>query len=113
MSGDRATIPAGSFRILASGTNIPGSGSGVLEIEDSTTQEFRAMEIWNSGGATVNIYTGPDANLDLFCIMPGLASAMIKMDRAPINLSAGTRLSVRAVAAGAISTGELVINFWR
>lgn len=110
---DLGSVPAFSLRTLASTTNITASGGSVLELSASTPTEARVMEFWNTTGATVNIYTGPDANLDLFCIAPGMSTQAVKCDRGPVTLSAGTRLSVRAAANTAISAGELIINFWR
>lgn len=106
------SIPAGSFRIDASTSNIPASASSPLEVTSATGYDVCGLEIANGTAADVTVYLGPDTNLDVLTISPGLTSGVVVQQRQPCIISQGARIAVRASANAAISSGRLIINLW-
>lgn len=104
--------PAFQSNTLASSTNIPTSAGNPLEIEDNTLQDISSIDVSNTTGGVVHIYLGSNTALKLLMIVPGIASGIAIMQRAPVVIPKGSRISVRNGAAAALNTGNFIINGW-
>ncbi len=77
-----------------------------VELIASTGSEINQLEIFDSSGETLKLALGAAASeVDLLLVTPG-GNGII-----PVNIPAGTRVSIRAVSATA-SVGEIDINFY-
>lgn len=75
-----------------------------VELIASTGSEINQLEIFDSSGETLKLALGAAASeVDLLLVTPG-GNGII-----PVNIPAGTRVSIRAVSATA-SVGEIDIN---
>lgn len=101
-----------SFQVTASSTNVPSSAGDPLELEDVLPDDIKMIEIVNDLGGPTELLIGPNANLDRVCIIPGYSSTVVHQQPRECLISKGMRLSVRNLAAAAISTGTLTINCW-
>lgn len=101
-----------SFQVTASGTNVPSSAGDPLELEDVMPDDIKMIEIANNLGGPTELLLGPNTNLDRVCLIPGFASTIVHQQPRECLIPKGTRLSIRNVAAAAISTGTLTINLW-
>jgi len=86
--------------------STPVTTGAWVQLIASTASAVNMMEIFDSSGQTMEIGTGAAASeTRLVIVFPG-GNGQI-----PVNIPAGTRVSVRAVSASA-SVGELDINFY-
>lgn len=88
-----------------SSTNIPGSASSPVEVVASTAAAVQKVLTVEDIGEFIGLYTGAVAAEVLKCVLP-LGGGEVQVD-----IPAGTRISLRAMGAAAISTGSIAINF--
>jgi len=112
MSSNVRGILIASFQVTASSTNVPTSAGDPLELEDVLSDDVKMIEIVNSLGGPTELLMGPNTNLDRVCIIPGVASTVIHQQPRECLIPKGSRLSIRNLAAAAISTGVVTINLW-
>lgn len=101
-----------SFHVNAASTNVPTSAGNPTELEDAMPDDVKMIEIVNSLGGPIELLLGPNTNLDRICIVPGVASTVIHQQPRACLIPKGVRLSMRNLAAAAISSGLLTINLW-
>lgn len=106
------SVTAFNSLTLASGTNIPSSAGNPLELEDNTLQDISSMDFSNSTAGNVGIYLGADTDLRLVCIIPFIASGIVTLQRQPVMIPKGSRISARNMAAAALNSGSLILNGW-
>lgn len=121
MSGVRtllAKVPSQKLRVdLTSSTVATGAWTEILTAANNL-KACTAIQVFYTGEGILRLSrgsagseTGTDSNNVSnefpFYIMPGGSPDML----IPVEISAGVRLSVRAVDQ-AVSTGELIINFF-
>ena len=106
--------PAGSYVITAGAdpADIPKSSAAALEIEDSLPKDVMSIQVVSNVAANTYLYLGPDANRKVLMVIPGYESTVITLERQPLALPAGARLSIGAVLDTDITTGSVVINLW-
>lgn len=102
-----------AFTAAANPGDIPGSAASPRQLTANLGSDISSIEIANNLGAPVNLYTGPDASLQLLCIIPGFASTAVVQQRQPVVIPQGSRLSIRAAGTSAITAGSLIINAWK
>jgi len=108
----RGSHPAFQY-VVPTTPAIPASGSGPLEIASSLPEDATAMDIQYTGILAVDLYQGPDSNLKKIMTIGGvLTSGVNVIPRAPVMLSKGSRLSIRANANATIGAGTFIINGW-
>jgi hypothetical protein len=89
-----------------SSTNIPGSASNPVEIVASLAANVKKLKINDTTGFYIGVYTGAALSEVLQCIVgPGEDGTI------DVSMSSAERVSLRAMAATAISSGELSIQF--
>lgn len=92
--------------IDASINNIPASAGAFLEVVLALAAEVHAINIQDTVGAYIGIYTGaPAAEVLAYVGQPGQDGII------PLNIPAGTRVSIRNMANVALSSGEYNIVF--
>lgn len=96
----------------ASSANIPASGSSALQLDSALASDVTGATIVNSIAADVNLYEGPAGGEKLLMVIPGRTSTVLTLQQFAILINKGVRLSLRAVANSAISSGILTINLW-
>lgn len=101
-----------SFQITASSTNVPTSAGDPLELEDAMPSDIKEIEVISDLGGPVELLLGPNSNLDRLMIVAGKASTLVHHQRQFASISKNARLSIRNLAAAAISTGTCTINLW-
>jgi hypothetical protein len=90
----------------ASGTNIPASSSLPLQVVASLASQAHAIQVQDTVGAYIGVYTGlAAAEVLVYVGNPGLDGII------PINIPAGTRISIRNMANVALNLGEYNIVF--
>lgn len=99
--------PAFQSHTLATGTNVPAAASSVLELEDVTTVDISAIDVYNGCARPVNVYLGADAALKLL-----MTVGIGVYPRAGCQIPKGSRISIRAQEGAALATGSFVINGW-
>lgn len=110
MSGFLGGTPSFQSRVDASSTNIPSAST--LELEDNLSNDISSMDFQNATGSDVSVYSGPDDNLILLCIVGGADGVINVLPRAPVGVSKGSRLSLKSASGSDISTGTFIINGW-
>lgn len=92
---------------LASGTNIPASGSTELELSAALGSTIGKISVNNGCASPVNLYIGATGALVL--IMTVGIGVYPQID---CVIPKGARLSVRAVPNSALNTGNFTITGW-
>lgn len=112
------SVPSVQFLVLAgdgAGGNppaIPASSSNPREITANLANDVSSLEIFNTSGGTLELLEGQNGNLKRLCYIPGSSDTDILMQRQPVALSRGARLSIRSSTDSAIQAGSVVINAW-
>jgi len=92
--------------LVASSTNIPASASAPLTVVASLAADVGSIEISDTTGEYIGVYSDPAGTPVLECIIgPGHNGPI------PVQLAAGTVIGVRNMQNATISTGFLAINF--
>lgn len=91
-----------------SADNIPASSGGYLEIVASLAADVKEIHVLDDIGEFIGLYTGAAASETFLCVLPqGFTGTIL-----PVQIAAGTRLSVRNMKDATISTDtRLAINF--
>lgn len=90
----------------ASGTNIPASAALPLEVVASLAAQVHAIQVQDTVGGYIGVYTGAAAAEVLVYIgNPGLDQVI------PLTIPAGTRVSIRNMANVALAAGQYNIVF--
>ncbi len=90
-----------------SSTNIPGNASNPVEVVASLAAEVKALQLLDTTGAFIGIYTGAALSETLKLVMGPGSDQTIQH-----TIPAGTRISLKRLdGATAISSGIVAINF--
>jgi hypothetical protein len=90
----------------ASSTNIPASAALPLEVVASLAAQVHAIQVQDTVGAYIGVYTGlAAAEVLVYVGNPGLDQVI------PLTIPAGTRVSIRNMANVALSAGQYNIVF--
>lgn len=93
--------------IDAATNNIPASAALPLEVVNSLAADVNSIQIQDTVGAYIGVYTGAAAAETLLYVgNPGLDQ------RVPVNIASGTRVSIRNMANVALNLGEYSIQFF-
>lgn len=108
------SVPVMQYVVTAAADpdDIPRSSADPLEVEDALPEDVVSIQIVSNVASPFYLYFGPNANLEKILVVPGYASTVINLERQPVALSKGARLSVGAVANTDITAGTFVINCW-
>lgn len=91
----------------ASSTNIPGSASSPVQVVASTASAIQALQLLDTTGAFIGVYTGAAASEVLKLVMGPGSDQTIEH-----AIPAGTRISLKRLdSTSAVSTGIVAINF--
>lgn len=106
VSGSSTTLsPKNKIRLVYSSTNVT-TGAWVQLLSSIGASEIKEIEIFDSSGETLELGLGAaGSEISQVYVFPG------GNGRIPIQIAAGTRLSIRAVSATA-NSGEIVINLY-
>lgn len=89
----------------ASSTNIPASGGSFLEVVASTAAAVKKLQILDTTGGYIGLYTGASSSEVLKLIIgPGSDQTI------DVTIASGVRISLRSMSS-AITVGNLAINF--
>ncbi len=90
----------------AASTTINGSAGAFVQVVASLAARTSKIRVADTTGFFIGLYTGAAASEVLaFVINPGMSNDC------ELNISAGTRISIRAMAAASITSGELCVQF--
>ena len=112
MSASLGRLLIASFQVAAASTNVPSSAGDPLELEDALPDDIQSIEVVSTLGGPVELLLGPNTNLERIMLVAGVASTTLHHQPRPCLMPKGARLSVRNIAAAAISSGVLTINLW-
>lgn len=112
MNSNVRGILIASVHVNAATTAVPTSAGDPTEIIASLSDDVKMIEIVNSLGGPIELLMGPNTNADRICIVPGVASTVIHQQPRTCLLPKTARISMRNLAAAAISSGLLTINLW-
>lgn len=88
-------------------SNLPGNASSPLQLIASTNNQIRSITVFDTSGVPCEIMVGPAASEVRRVVFGPGADTTIS-----VQITAGTRVSIRRLdAAGAVSVGDLTINF--
>lgn len=94
------------YSLQISYTNINGSGGAVYQIVPSTSALINKLIPNEQTGVAISLYTGSSGNeVELLKLAPG------QDNEVPVNIAAGTRLSIRATGASAPVAGATYLTF--
>ncbi len=112
------SVPSAKFRHdAAGGTVLPAFGAGPtpaapLQLTANLSEDISSADFHNGMAVDVNVYLGPDADLTLLCVVPGVASNVCSIQRAPVRIAKGERISIGAAANATAATGRFIMNGW-
>lgn len=106
VSGSSTTLsPKNKIRLVYSSTNVT-TGAWVELLSSVGASEIKEIEIFDSSGETLELGLGAaGSEISQIYVFPG------GNGKIPMQIAAGTRLSIRAVSATA-NSGEIVINLY-
>lgn len=96
------STPVQIIRNAYASTNV--TTSAYVQLDSAINEHVSMLEIYDSSGQSLVLALGPaSGEVDMLYVVPG------GNGKIPVQISKGTRLSIKAVSANATS-GELLIN---
>lgn len=96
--------------VLVTGTvNIPSSNGSVLEVVHSLAGDSRGFYLTNTSTSSINLYVGASGSESQILVIP----PSVPMEFMWQSLKVGSRLSVRSSSTSTVTSGSVIMQFFR